>query len=168
MAASGAVGLYHIEGVTAEAIAGEVAAPDVPLLVVDDLSPAYADLNGPSERVDLVSLGCPHASLAEIEAVAIYLDGRSLAADLWITTARATREAAEAAGLTDRIEGPGGKLVADTCMVVAPIADLGFRTLATNSAKMAYYTPSHSGLSVRFGSMEQCLEAAVTGRWAVG
>jgi hypothetical protein len=55
--------------------------------------------------------------------------------------------------------------VADTCLVVAPVADLGFRTLATNSAKMAFYTPSHSGLSVRFGPLAQCLEAALTGRW---
>jgi predicted aconitase len=57
-------------------------------------------------------------------------------------------------------------VVADTCLVVAPVAGLGFRTMATNSAKMAVYAPSHSGLSVRFGTMEQCLEAAVTGRWS--
>ena len=69
------------------------------------------------------------------------------------------------AGLVERIESAGGRVVADTCLVVAPVASLGHRTMATNSAKMASYTPSHSGLSVRFGSMEQCLEAAVTGRW---
>jgi predicted aconitase len=50
-------------------------------------------------------------------------------------------------------------------MVVAPVEQLGFRVMATNSAKMATYTPSHSGLSVRFGSLEQCLGAAVKGRW---
>jgi predicted aconitase len=90
--------------------------------------------------------------------------GRVKAA-LWITTARATRVQAEEAGLVDRIEAAGGRVVADTCMVVAPVADLGFRTLATNSAKMALYAPSHSGLAVRFGPIEQCLEAATSGRW---
>jgi predicted aconitase len=50
-------------------------------------------------------------------------------------------------------------------MVVAPTADLGYRTLATNSAKMAFYAPSHGGLAVRFGPLERCLEAAVRGRW---
>ncbi|MGD8623211.1 MAG: aconitase X, partial [Anaerolineae bacterium] len=134
-------------------------------IVVDDLAPGYAALDGPSPAVDLVSLGCPHASLTEIEAVAGHLAGRRLRAALWITTARATRQAAEQAGLVARIEAAGGRVVADTCLVVAPVADLGFRTLATNSAKMAFYTPSHSGLSVRFGSLAQCLEAAVTGRW---
>jgi hypothetical protein len=165
MAASGAVALYHVEGQTPEARAGSRPAAGLEVIVVDDLSPGYAALNGPAETIDLVSLGCPHASLAEIEAVARYLDGRHLRAALWITTARATRQAAQQAGLVSSIEAAGGQVVADTCLVVAPVADLGFRTLATNSAKMAFYTPSHSGLSVRFGPLAQCLEAALTGRW---
>lgn len=165
MAASGAVALYHVEGVTPEAKAGEAIVTGAETLVVDDLAPAYVALNGPLQEVDLVSVGCPHASLHEIEAIADYLSGRRVKAALWITTARATREVAEAAGLVARIEAAGGRVVADTCMVVAPVADLGFRSMATNSAKMAFYTPSHSGLAVRFGSMAQCLEAAVSARW---
>jgi predicted aconitase len=165
MAASGAVALYHIEGVTPEATTRAVVVAGVNTLVVDDLAPGYAALNGSEETVDLVSLGCPHASLAEIEQIASYLDKRRVKAALWITTARLTRNAAERAGLVGSIEAAGGRVVADTCMVVAPVAELGFRTLATNSAKMAFYTPSHSGLSVRFGTMEQCLEAAVVGKW---
>jgi predicted aconitase len=165
MAASGAVALYHIAGVTPEARDEDLLSPGLPLLVVGDLAPAYAALNGAGVQIDLVSIGCPHASLAEIEAAADYLAGRRVRAALWITTARATHQAAEAQGLVARIEAVGGRVVADTCMVVAPVADLGFRTMATNSAKMAFYTPSHSGLGVRFGSTAQCLEAAVTGRW---
>jgi hypothetical protein len=172
MAASGAVALYHVEGMTPEARAGEVAAPAGDALVVDNLAAGYRALDGTALAIDLVSLGCPHASLAELEAVADRLadlpDGQTLRAALWITTARATRQAAEAAGLVARIEAAGGRVVADTCMVVAPVADLGFRALATNSAKMAFYTPSHSGLAVRFGTVAQCLEAAVRGTWGAG
>ena len=165
MAASGAVALYHVEALTPEVRAGLRPVPGAGHLVVDDLTPGYAALNGPATEIDLVSLGCPHASLAEIEAVADYLSGRRARAALWITTGRAIRQAAEAAGLVERIEAAGGRVVADTCLVVAPVAGLGFRSMATNSAKMAFYAPSHSGLSVRFGSMEQCLAAALTGRW---
>ena len=93
------------------------------------------------------------------------LDGRRLRTEMWVTTARPIRDAAAAAGLVERIESAGGKVVADTCLVVAPIAAFGFRAMATNSAKMAFYTPAHSGLSVRFGSLEQCVEAGLTGRW---
>jgi predicted aconitase len=165
MAASGAVALYHVAGITPEARSGEVVAPGAPRLVVDDLRPGYAALNGPSEALDLVSLGCPHASLAELRAIADYVDGRRVRTALWITTARATRLAAEAAGLVARIEAAGGRVVADTCMIVAPGSELGFRSLATNSAKMAFYAPSYSGLSVHFGPMQQCLDAAIAGRW---
>jgi predicted aconitase len=165
MAASGAVALYHVRNVTPEARSSAVLPRDIPRLVIDDLAPGYQALNGPAEEVDLVSLGCPHASVAEIETIAGYLDGRQLTASLWITTARATREAADREGLVSRIESAGGQVVADTCMVVAPVAELGYRVMATNSAKMAFYAPAHGGLSVRFGSMEQCLEAAVTGTW---
>ena len=165
MAASGAVALYHVEGITPEA--GAVTVAGRPHLRVDDLTGAYAALDGPTDRIDLVSLGCPHASLADLEAVADYVEGRRLRAALWLTTARATREAASAAGLVERIEAAGGRVVADTCLVVAPVAGLGFKTMATNSAKMALYAPSHSGLVVRFGTMEQCLEAAIRGVWPV-
>ena len=128
MAASGAVALYHVEDTTPEARTGAVRPPDGPLLIVDDLSPAYEALNGPAREVDLVSLGCPHASLVELEAVASYLSSRRVRAALWITTARVTRQAAEAAGFVETIEAAGGRVVADTCMVVAPVPSLGFKT----------------------------------------
>jgi len=166
MAASGAVALYHIEGVTPEAKAGNVVQAGAETLVIDNLSPGFEALDGACEEIDLVSLGCPHASLSELRCAADHLDGRHLKAALWITTARSTREAAESEGLVARIEAAGGRVVADTCMVVAPVAELGFRSLATNSAKMAFYAPAHSGLKVRYGTLEQCLDAAVTGAWS--
>ena len=166
MAASGAVALYHIEGITPEAKAGNVVQAGAETLVIDNLSPGFEALDGGCEQIDLVSLGCPHASLSELRCAADRLDGRYLKAALWITTARSTREAAELEGLVARIEAVGGRVVADTCMVVAPVAELGFRSLATNSAKMAFYAPAHSGLKVRFGTLEQCLDAAVTGTWS--
>jgi hypothetical protein len=165
MAASGAVGLYHIEAVTAEAVAGQVMAPNGERFVVDSLAPAYAALDGQGEEIDLVSVGCPHASLAEIRAIADRLEGRQVKTALWVTTARVVREAAEAEGWVAQIAAAGGRVVADTCLVVAPATELGFRSLATNSAKMAFYAPSHSGLAVRYGTMEMCLEAALTGIW---
>ena len=64
------------------------------------------------------------------------------------------------------IETSGGRVLADMCVVVAPMQQLGFRTLATPSAKGATYVPSHAGLLVCYGTVEQCVEAAVTGTWS--
>jgi len=166
MAASGAVALYHVEGVTPEARAGNIIRQGPEVIVVESLLPGYEALDGAMDQIDIVSLGCPHASLDELRTVDEVIEGRRVRAALWITTARMTRDAAEAEGLVARIEATGARIVADTCMVVAPVAELGFRSMATNSAKMAFYAPSHSGLAVRLGSLEQCLEAAVTGIWA--
>lgn len=87
MAASSAVGLYHVAGQTPEAQAGPIVAPGADLLAIEDLAPAYAALDGDSAEIDLVSIGCPHASLSEIEAIAAHLDGRNVRAALWVTTA---------------------------------------------------------------------------------
>ena len=93
------------------------------------------------------------------------LAGRQVKAALWITTAREMRKQAEAEGLVAAVEASGGRVVADMCVVVAPMQELSFRTLATPSAKGATYVPSHAGLQVRYGTVEQCVEAAVTGVW---
>jgi predicted aconitase len=39
--------------------------------------------------------------------------------------------------------------------------------VATDSAKMAHYVPGTTGVRrVWFGTTDECLDAAVTGRWA--
>lgn len=163
MAASGAVGLYHVHEITPEAQQHAMLSDDALRIVVDDLAAGYAALNGPASVVDLVSIGCPHASASEMAQVARLVQDRRVKAALWITTARQTKE--RCMSDVKIVEAAGGRVVADTCMVVAPVEELGFRCMATNSAKMAFYAPSHSGLQVRFGTLEQCVEAAIEGEW---
>jgi predicted aconitase len=169
MAASGAVALYHVAGVTPEADDPEVAASPLERLVIDSLAPGYAALeHGEIGAIDLVWFGCPHASLEELEEIVTRLDGRPCRAALWVTMARPLRDEAARSGLLARFEALGGRVVADTCLVVAPVEGLGFHNLATPCAKGATYAPAHSGLAVRFGSVAACVEAAVSGRWAAG
>jgi predicted aconitase len=166
MAASGAVALYHVPGVTPEADRPGVLASEHETLIVDDLQPAYVALNSDVHQIDLVWFGCPHASLEEMAEVVRLLNGRRARSALWITAAREVREQAETRGLVAAVEASGGRVVADMCAVVAPMLELGFRTLATPSAKGATYMPSHAGVQVRYGTVEQCVEAAVSGVWS--
>jgi predicted aconitase len=169
MAATGAVALYHIEGVTPEADEPDVIGPDAETLVVKRLDEGYAALNsGGDDKIDLVWIGCPHASISELSRVVELLAGRQVQAALWVTMAREVRAEAERAGLVGAVEELGGRVVADTCLVVAPVKELGFRHMATPSGKGAYYAPSHSGLAVSYGPLEACIEAAVSGRWEIG
>lgn len=168
MAAAGAVALFHVRDVTPEVRDEPSLGRAERRLEVHSLEEVYTRLNAPAEQVDLVHIGCPHASLEEIRQVAEAVAGQRLVARLWITTGRAVREEATRRGWVAQIAAAGGHVVADTCTVVAPIQALGVRVLATNSAKTAFYAPAHSGVAVRFGNLERCLEAARTGRWPGG
>jgi predicted aconitase len=165
MAASGAVALYHLDGVTAEARLGEVPVPHAPSMTIDSLEDGYDSLDGTGRRVELVWIGCPHASLAEIQEAVDLLQGRTLSAELWITAGRDVINRARASSLADRLGASGGRLVADACLIGAPLRQMGFARVATNSAKGVFYLRSLQGLDVRFGSLGDCVEAAVTGRW---
>ena len=167
MAASGAVALYHIGGVTPEASMGKMLADDALTIIIHQLDEGYEALDGTAQEIDLVWIGCPHASLMEIEEVAALLSERRIETQLWVTTARETLIAARASGVVDKIESCGGKIVADACLIGAPVREMGFRSVATNSGKGAFYALSHLGLQVRFGPLTRCVEAAVTARWPV-
>lgn len=169
LAAYGAVALYHIAGVTPEArdLGESLIRPDAQRLVIANLDAAYRvmDADPDLRKIDLVTVGCPHASLTEIEQVAEHLAGKTLATRLWVTTGEITRQAAAELGYVQTIEAAGGEVVADTCAVVAPMRMLDVRSMATNAGKMACYAPMHSGVKMRFGDLAACLDAAVTGEW---
>ena len=169
LAAYGAIALYHIAGYTPEARdQGEtLIRPDAQRIVVDNLDEGYAIMDADPDvtEIDLVTIGCPHASLSELRYIAQRLQGKKLATRLWVTTARITRERAAQKGWVQVIEEAGGEVVADTCAVVAPVRGLGIRTMATNAGKMACYAPMHSGVKMRYGDIDRCLDAAITGRW---
>lgn len=163
MAASGAVALYHAEGITPEAKEGNALRDTAERITIESLDEGYAALNSDVRDIDFVSIGCPHTSVDELNRIAELLRGKKVKAELWITTSKYVSEKAKEAVGT--ITQSGGKVLNDTCLVVAPVEDFGFTNLATNSGKAAFYAPTHSGLKVRFGSLEQCIGAAITGRW---
>ena len=156
MAASGAVALYHVEGMTPEAGLMDTEGLEVIEFGNEELKETYEKLNT-GEEPDVVILGCPHASLREIAEVARRVEGKTLKKPLWICTSRAMKETAERMGLLDVIEKAGGKIVADTCMVVSPIENL-FKTTAVNSGKAAHYLPGFCKQKVVFANINDLLE----------
>ncbi|HYA70270.1 MAG TPA: aconitase X [Thermoplasmata archaeon] len=162
-AASGSVDLYHIEGITPEAEQGRVSLDRIEeRLEVDraSLDGVKRMLNtGSPERVDLVTFGCPHASLAEVKEIASLLEGKRIrpGVELWVCTSRAVKELAARLGYVAVVEAAGGQVVADTCMVVAPIEAMGPKTTATNSGKAAKYLPRFCRQEVVFESAEEII-----------
>ena len=166
-AASGSIDLFHIEGVTPEAKTHLVTLDrieervEVTRSALDELRARLA--TGDPEEVDLVTFGCPHASLDEVKEIAALLDGKRLreGVRLWVCTSRAVKELSTRLGYVRTVEAAGGLVVADTCMVVAPIEEMGPTTTATNSGKAAKYLPRFCRQKVVFGSAEEIVRRVI-------
>jgi predicted aconitase len=130
-----------------------------------ELLSTLAEIADGAAEVDLVCLGCPHASLGELSDLADLFGDRRATVETWICTARPTADAARELGVTDRLEAAGVRVVCDTCFAVAPL-DRDGATVATDSVKGCYYGRGHNKLRVHVGSVARCVEAAVTGRWS--
>jgi predicted aconitase len=78
---------------------------------------------------------------------------------------RALAVMAELSGYTSVIERAGGRVLADSCPAMSRTAPAGTRVFATDSAKQAHYLPAILGIEAWFGTLEECVAAAVTGRW---
>ena len=156
MAASGAVALYHVEGITPEAGRFDPKGLETIGVGEEELRGTYEKLNT-GEEPDIVMLGCPHASLKEISELAGKLTDKKLKKPLWVCTSRVTKKAARTMGFVEMIERAGGKVVADTCMVVSPIERMGFKCTAVNSGKAATYLPSFCKQAVVFNELDKLL-----------
>jgi predicted aconitase len=171
-ASSGSVAMFHVTGSTPEAPTLDAAlqhrAPDaVELVTLADLREARDELTTHAgERLTAVSLGTPHASLAELERYAAMLGGRRVATgvQLLISTGRDTLADAARNGVSERLRAAGADLLVDTCSYIAPILRPSDGATMTDSAKWAYYAPGNIGARVVFGSTEECIRSAVAGR----
>ena len=159
LASSGSVALYHVEDVTPEAdIANKQDVEDIMFISDKEIQETRQNLTTTDKQADLICLGCPHASLEEIKQVANIVKGKTIKNKLWICTSVSVKATADRMGYTEIIESAGGNIVCDTCMVVAPIEEMGFEVIGVNSAKAANYVPSMCGLDVVYNDVENLIQ----------
>ena len=171
-AASGSVALYHMVGITPEArTLGEALGGRTPVERVEvgrrEIARTMEQMStGQGGAVDVVGVGCPHASIDQMRRYATLLRGKRVhtGVQLWICTNTVVEEMARKMGYLETIEQAGAKLMVGTCHNDCPLGAWGFRRLATDSGKFAYYTPTTVGTECVFASTEACIEAAITGR----
>ena len=176
-ASSGAVAMFHAVGSTPEAPTLEAALQGIePEEIVEvgmaDLRAARDELTTapggapPGTPIGTVSLGTPHASLAELRAVERELAGTRPApgVELLVSTARTLLAEAEEEGLALRLRSLGVELLVDTCSYIAPVLRPSPLPVMTDSGKWAFYAPGNIGVEVVFGSLRECVRSAVEGR----
>ncbi len=160
----GAKPLFYMKGITPGA-ESQIVPKDVITIEENDLKNAYDNINDEVSEIELVCVGCPHCSIKEIAQIADLVKGKKVAAntEFWVATSRSAKQIADKRGYTQTIEAAGGKFACDTCMAVAPLKGR-FKSLATNSAKGCFYSRQNN-MKTKMGSIDECIQAAVTGKW---
>ncbi len=171
-AASGAIVMYHVLGQTPEAKTLDEALGGrnekyVITFGNDERKKAYEKLNcAHDEHVEYVVLGCPHYPPERLRKVASLLEGKRInpGVSLLIFTCFQHKALAERNGYLEIIERAGGKVVIDSCPLNTKIAPS--RIVATDAAKIAHTSGGMKGWTdVWYGTLEECINAAVTGKW---
>ncbi len=171
-AASGSVALLHVVGVTPEAASveaafgGKPAAQTVDVYEKDMLDTRERMNTHKGSDVDIVALGCPHYTINEIIKVRDLLAGRKVNPNVafWIYANSAAIAMAEKMGVRRELEDAGVTFRAETCMIISPIREWGFKVMMTDSGKCVHYGPMECGTQMRFGGTAECVETAVAGR----
>jgi len=155
MAATGAVSMYVSSDRVKKSI-DKSQIEECVSLPLSELRSCEEDLKG-DDSWDLVAIGCPHCSPSELKNMAGYLKDKKPAkdSDVWFCTSRKTyascpREIA--------VLKKFGKVLCDTCMVVAPIEDM-YRRSASDSGKAMVYLPTLGKQRASFRTNRQLLEA---------
>jgi predicted aconitase len=171
-ASSGAVGLFHIIGVTPEAPDIKTCfrngkPKDTVAVTPDMIDSAESRLNqGACAMPDLITLGCPHYSVEEFKTLEKYLGARKIKSgiEFWVFTSRKTYAFIKKENLLGRIERSGVKVFTDGCALQYPKKSWDFTCALSDSAKYANYCFSQTGLNVLFAGTRDCVETAIAGK----
>jgi predicted aconitase len=138
------------------------------IVTVEDVRQAYRKLDSaPSDKVDIVVFGCPHATYEEIRQIARLIEGRKISPNvhLWVQTDTPSYHMAREHGEARIIEDAGGKIYHQTCMAMNPVRTWSHDlNIATNSYKYVKLGGGF-GQGWHFGSTPDLVNAAVTGRF---
>lgn len=168
-AATGAVGLVHIVGVTPEApdleaaLAGEPPTEVIRMTLGDVVSARDSlSLSAPGP-IDCVALGSPHFSNDECRALLNLASAEPFKVPVYICIGRHTLSELERDGTDQALRDLGVEIVVDTCVVVTPILPAAPGVMMTNSAKFAHYALGNTGYAPVFGSLADCVASAQAG-----
>jgi predicted aconitase len=173
-ATSGSVAHFHAVSITPEALTREAAfGPKKPSLSAEFGRKEQKETEeliytATTSNVDLVILGCPHYSITQIGEIARLVAGRKLKREIWIQAAEIVKSYARRMGYLSVIEDAGGRVLGEGCQDLMPPGFFnthGYRAVASDSAKLAFYIKGLQNVLTHFGTVSRCVDAAVSGTW---
>jgi predicted aconitase len=171
MASFGSSALFHILGVTPEAIhARDLSFDHLPeISIAKEEVMALQSSYRVTDEIDVVVFSAPQLSLIEMQSVAALCNGKKFKKPLLAVTSPQVKPDSDRMGYTAMIEEAGGTVFAGMCFYQSYAREIaeanGWKKLATNSAKMVNILGGY-GYTPILASMEDCVNAAETGRLA--
>jgi predicted aconitase len=171
LASYGSVALFHMAGITPEAMRLDDVVPAGQTMPTHQAGEANIRAFQQSyaraiDTVDLVVFSAPQLSLVEMAQVAGMLDGRQARIPLLVITSPQVKPDADRMGLTARIEAAGGMVLSGMCFYQSYAREMaeanGWKRLATNSAKLTNIIGGY-GYAPALMSMAACIDAACAG-----
>ena len=169
MASFGSSALFHILGITPEALH----ARDLSFLHLPEITISREEvmaLQGSyrvTDEIDVVVFSAPQLSLFEMKSVAQLCEGKTFIKPLLAVTSPQVKPDSDRMGYTAMIEAAGGTVFSGMCFYQSYAREIaeanGWKVLATNSAKMVNILGGY-GYTPMLASMEDCVKAAESGR----
>jgi predicted aconitase len=163
-AAAGQVTMIHLPGITPGSPTLQSAVRGERVETIDvtrkDLQEIEGDLNQTDATPDLVALGVPHLSPAELGLIAKLLGGKKLkkGVRLFAYTSSQAYDLAGRTGILDDMLAAGARVTQSTDAEISPLKKMGFDTVMTNSAKLAEIVSSEGEVELRYAPLRSILE----------
>ena len=174
LASYGSVPMFHMIGVTPEALDADRVFDDPPehtrRIDQADLDEFHRSFGRHEDGVDVVVFAAPQLSLIELQRLAELLQGRRIHPQtaMLIATSPENKAACDRMGFTETFEDAGALLLQGVCFYQMRAREMGeangWRRLLTNSAKLVNIIQGY-GYQPVIASMEACVDAAVQGRY---
>ena len=169
MASFGSTALFHVLGITPEALhARDLEYLHLPeVLITKEEVMALQKSYRIAEEIDVVVFSAPQLSLMEMKSIAELCNGKKFIKPLLAMTSPQVKPDSDRMGYTEMIESAGGTVFSGMCFYQSYAREIaetnGWKVLATNSAKIVNILGGY-GYTPMLASMEDCVQAAVTGR----
>ena len=174
LASYGSVPMFHMTGITPEALDGDRVFDEPPRQIRQvertHLDGFHQSFGRHADGVDVVVFAAPQLSLAELQRLGDLLRGRRVHPDtaMLIATSPENKAACDRMGFTETFEAAGALLLQGVCFYQMRAREMGeangWRRLLTNSAKLVNIIQGY-GYDPAIASMEACVDAAVRGRY---
>jgi len=171
-ASSGAVGLFHMVGITPEAqnlnMCLQGSKPETILNITPQMITNAEDRlwTVKNDLLDLIVTGCPHYSPAEFIRLEKLIKDQKVHSSItfWVFTNRSVYAWIKNNGILKHLSDAGIMVFTDGCPLQYPQETWHVHAAMTDSAKFANYCFSQRGLDAAFGAIEDCVETAVHGK----